>query len=207
LSALGIEYEQRGDITLTRNYFSQALEISRQTGNRVAEATFLGNLGWLERCVYNFNKSVNLTKQSLVIMQEVGERLGELGIYGNLGWLYFYLGEYEVAIGLFEQAKEIANQIDYLDYEVGLLAVLIERYSQLGDFDKASVYLNQLMTNWYEMESFRDKSYFYLHLSVYMNLIGDHQNAAGYCRKISEYMDYELKQNLCINKPSLLGKI
>jgi predicted ATPase/class 3 adenylate cyclase len=205
LNALGIEYEQQGDIRYARMYFSQALQISRKTGNRVGEATFLGNLGWIERCVYDFEKAIDLTCQSLAIWREVGGRIGEQGRRANLGWLYFYTGEYEKAIENFMQAMEIAHQINYLNGVMGCRAILMERYSQLGDFEEANFYCECLMKDWHKIESLRDKSYLYLHICVYKNLVGDHQEAANYCREISEIMGDEDEKILELYRLITLG--
>lgn len=92
-------------------YYEEAVEIARDSGDRAAEVTYIGNLGRLYRNLGYIDKALESSKQALAFAQEQGNRQAE-GVWSDrLGLAYAILGRLEEAAALYDRAISIAREV------------------------------------------------------------------------------------------------
>ncbi len=69
-------------------YYEQALQISREIGDRRGEGNRLGNLGLAYSGLGEVARAIEYYEQALQIARETGDRRGEAFASWNLGLLY-----------------------------------------------------------------------------------------------------------------------
>ena len=85
---LGLSYRNLGDVRKAIERHEQALEIARETGNLLGEASQLGNLGLCYSDLGDVRKAIEHHEQALEIARETGNALGEASELDNLGLCY-----------------------------------------------------------------------------------------------------------------------
>ena len=93
---LGIISRLRGDDDTAMEYYSSALEISRQINDRQTEAAALSNLGAL-LLANDDTSALHFLKQSLELARELDFKKLLLNIYDNLQQYYSKIGNFEQA--------------------------------------------------------------------------------------------------------------
>ncbi len=91
--------------------YYQALDISREIGDRNGEASSYNNLGLAYYSLGEYQQAIQYYQQSLAITREIGDRNGEASSYNNLGNAYSSLGEYQQAIQYHQQSLAIKTEI------------------------------------------------------------------------------------------------
>jgi tetratricopeptide (TPR) repeat protein len=126
--------------------FQQALDISRELGDRTVEARRLGNLGIAFRCTAAA-ASVDEQRQALArlavqhdtdavtICREIGDRRNECRRLGNLGTAYDILGQVAEAVHHHTAALSIARELGDRRYEGRILSNLGNVYYNHPDFE------------------------------------------------------------------------
>ena len=100
-----------GQYEHTIKYLQQALQISREIGDRQGEGSHLGNLGIAYSNVGEVQKAIEHYQQALQISREIGDRQGEGNSLGNLGIAYSNLGKVEEALAVWLPSFEISRAI------------------------------------------------------------------------------------------------
>ena len=126
--------------------FEQALQISREIGDRMGEGANLGNLGNAYADLGEPRKAIEHYQQALTIAREIGDRRFEGANLGNLGTAYAALGEPRKAIEHFEQAFKISREIGDRRGEGAALGNLGTAYANLGEPLKAVEHYQQALT-------------------------------------------------------------
>jgi tetratricopeptide (TPR) repeat protein len=72
LSKLGAAYQKEGDFSKAIEYFEQAINLSREMGDRKAEAIIISNLGSVYENQGDLVHAVELYEHALLISKEVG---------------------------------------------------------------------------------------------------------------------------------------
>jgi tetratricopeptide (TPR) repeat protein len=145
LGNLGIAHRRLGETHKAIEYYQQALEISREIGDRVGEGNRLGNLGIAYRRLGEAHKAIEFYKQALEIIREVGDRRLEGYHLGNLGVAFYDLAEIHKAVEYFQQALKISREVDDRRWEGIHLGNLGDAYRQLGEYESAKEHLSQAL--------------------------------------------------------------
>jgi tetratricopeptide (TPR) repeat protein len=145
LAELGSIHSFLGDTGKSIYYFDQALEISRQIGDRQGEASNLAALGQAYVNPGEIRKAIEYFDQALEISRQIGDRQKEVASLASLGQAYAKLGESSKAIKYIEQALMISRQIGDRQKEVASLASLGQAYAKLGESSKAIKYIEQAL--------------------------------------------------------------
>jgi tetratricopeptide (TPR) repeat protein len=132
LAELGSIHSFLGDTGKSIYYFDQALEISRQIGDRQGEASNLAALGQAYVNPGEIRKAIEYFDQALEISRQIGDRQKEGASLASLGQAYAKLGESSKAIKYIEQALMISRQIGDRQKEGASLAALGRTYANLG---------------------------------------------------------------------------
>ncbi|HEU4323180.1 MAG TPA: tetratricopeptide repeat protein [Roseiflexaceae bacterium] len=114
-----------------------ALAAALRTGNRIAQASFLGNLGNAYFTVGDLRQALDCFEQVLALARELGNRQSESRTLGNLGLVYDTLNDTHRAVELYQQRLSIARAIDDQRGEGNTLGNLGMAYAKQGDIQRA----------------------------------------------------------------------
>ena len=145
LGDLGSHRHRLGEVPKAIEHYQQALEISRDIGDRRGEGNHLGNLGNAYAGLGEMPKAIEHHLQALEISREIGDRRGEGNHLGNLGSAYARLGEVLKAIEHHQQALEISREIGDRRGEAADLGNLGLAYARLGEMPKAMEHYQQAL--------------------------------------------------------------
>ena len=137
LSNLGLAYAALRDAHKAIDLYEQALAITRQIRDRLAEGNVLGNLGLAYASLGDARKASGLYERQLAIARELGDRRGEGNALLNLGVACANLGELHKAIELYGQSLAIFQGTGDWRCEGNALGNLGNLYAALGDHPKA----------------------------------------------------------------------
>jgi tetratricopeptide (TPR) repeat protein len=153
LNQIGNSYRNLGNIKKAIEYYQQALQFTRETGDRNGEGAALGNMGNAYDSLGQYERAIDFHQQHLTIAQEIGDspeerlrqRNGEGNALGNLGIAYSSLGQYERAIDFHQQYLTIAREIGdspeerlrQRNGEGAALGNLGVAYDSLGQYERA----------------------------------------------------------------------
>ena len=142
---LGNIYSTLGRTEKAINYYQQALDIARETGNRNREGAWLGGLGNIYRTLGQTEKAIEHYQQALAIARETGNRGNEGAWLGSLGNIYRTLGQTEKAIEHYQQALAIARETGNRGNEGAWLGNLGNIYRTLGQTGRAIEHYQQAL--------------------------------------------------------------
>ncbi|WP_416669401.1 tetratricopeptide repeat protein [Egbenema bharatensis] len=146
LNQIGNAYYSLGNVKQSIEYYQQALNFTRQTGDRQGEGNALGNLGNAYRSLGNYRQAIDFHQQHLTITREIGDRGGEGNALGGLGNAYDSLGNYPQAIDYYQQWLTIAREIGDRQGEGKALGGLGNAYDSLGNYPQAIDFHQQNLT-------------------------------------------------------------
>lgn len=112
LNATGTVYFMKGDFSEAFNYYSAALMIDREAGNKKGEATDLGNIGIAYMNQSNHAKALEYYFKALRIDEELKNRQGVARHLGNIGGIYQYQANYNEALKYYLQALKMNEELD-----------------------------------------------------------------------------------------------
>jgi tetratricopeptide (TPR) repeat protein len=130
----------------------QILRTSRETGDRLSEATTLGNLGNAYASVGEMRRAIEHYEQALAIARESGDRHGEGTVLGNLGNALATMGDSRGASEHYERALAIVRETGDRGDEGGLLFNLSLVLHASGDHARAIQYAKAGLAMLEEME-------------------------------------------------------
>ncbi|MDH6083752.1 tetratricopeptide repeat protein [Umezakia ovalisporum] len=146
LNHLSRTYVQEKNYTEAINYSQRALMLSRQSGERIAEANALVNLGYsevmqaqkleqLETEIYE--TAINYLEQGLKLSEQLGDIQSQALCLSSLGVAYLVIGESQAAIPYLENGFKTAQVAGDLYLQGRNLAYLSAAYYNLQNSDKA----------------------------------------------------------------------
>jgi tetratricopeptide (TPR) repeat protein len=145
LSNFGACRHDMGDHQQAIDLHTQALAISRDTGDRRGEVTDLSNLGFCHYSLGDYGHAIDLLTQALAISRDTGDRRGEGTALGSLGLCYQDLGDYGHAIDLHTQALAIDRDTGDRQGEAAAVGNLGSCHHRLGDYRQAIDLLTQAL--------------------------------------------------------------
>jgi tetratricopeptide (TPR) repeat protein len=146
LNQLGNSHGNLGEVTKAIEFYQQALNFSREIGDRIGEGGTLGNLGSAYYAQGQYEQAIAHHQQYLTIAREIGNRQGEGIALGCLGNVYYAQGQYEQAIAHHQQYLTIAGEIGDRQGKGIALGNLGSAYSSLGQYEQAIAHHQQRLT-------------------------------------------------------------
>lgn len=146
LRNLGVVYRNLGDSARFLSLTEQALIKYRESGNIIAEAAAINNLGVYHHDEeFDSGKATDYFEQSCVIARQIGDRVMEGTAIFNLGNVAGDIHKFDLAIEQCEQAIGIAREVrDGLGLGSSM-ARLGRCYTSLSEFDKAKVIFEEIV--------------------------------------------------------------
>jgi DNA-binding SARP family transcriptional activator/tetratricopeptide (TPR) repeat protein len=90
-----------------------ALDVARRTGNPLAQATTLNNLGIMQYQSGDYPAATTNLEQSLALHRDLGHELGEAGVLSQLGTVQCLTGDYPAAATSLHQALTLYRDLGH----------------------------------------------------------------------------------------------
>ena len=145
LSELGSIYFLLSEPRKAIEFYEQALNISREIGDRQSEGNNLRNMGNSYFNLGEPRKAIEFYDQALNISREIGDRRSEGAALGNLGSAYYDLGEPNKGIKFQKVALEISREIGHRRGEGAALCNLGMVSLRLGKPQDAAKFFEQAL--------------------------------------------------------------
>ena len=113
LNNIGGVYNALGQKQVALQYYSDALPIFREVGDRAGEATTLNNIGGVYDALGQKQVALQYYSDALPISHEVGDQFGVGVTLHNIGTIYFEAGDLQQAQTHFEQAIKLAHDVQH----------------------------------------------------------------------------------------------
>jgi CHAT domain-containing protein/Tfp pilus assembly protein PilF len=161
-------------------YFTDALAITQEIGDRRGEGDTLNNIGLVYLNLGQYEQALVYNIDALAISQDIGDRAGEGVTLNNIGGVYLNLGQYEQALGYYTDALAIRQEVDDRAGVGQTLNNIGGVYLNLGQYEQAlDSYTNALVVR----QAVGDRRGEGVTLNniggVYLNL-GQYEQALGY---------------------------
>ncbi len=131
----------QGDFNKAFDYFTEALNLSEEIGDKYNMVTMLNNIGSVSERFGDITRALENYHKSLMICEEIGYRQGMPSLLNNIGLINMKQGNYPEALeyltkslSLHEEFEEYENVARNLE-NIGLI------YGRLGNSEKAMEYL------------------------------------------------------------------
>ena len=138
--------DQGGRHLAALTVLTTGLEAARRTGDRVAEASAMRDLGAACLRLGRHEEAMQHYRAVLTLTREVGDRAGEAGTLNNLGNVHERLGEYEKALDCYNRALPIAREQHIEGGVATLLVNLGATYAQMTEYEKGRDHCEQALT-------------------------------------------------------------
>jgi tetratricopeptide (TPR) repeat protein len=145
-------YDRLGEPQRALQYYTEALPIGREVGDRQGEAAALNNLGAVYDRLGEPQRALQYYTEALPIGREVGDRQGEAATLNNLGLVYHRgLGEPQRALQYFAEALPIQREVGdrrgeavtryniaMIHRDEGRLGEAVEEFEMVVEVDRAT---------------------------------------------------------------------
>ncbi len=145
LNALGVAYDDLGELDRAAERYGEAAEIRSRIGDRRGYAATLTNLGSVEFLRGHYAAGRSRMEEARGILEAIGDREGVAGLENDFGILEEERGRYQAALDHYRQALQMRQ-------DLGDHRALAESYNNvgfafylLGQYDNAGVYWHQAL--------------------------------------------------------------
>jgi tetratricopeptide (TPR) repeat protein len=122
---------------LQEGHTPQALALARAAGNRRAQATALGNIGWFYALVGDPHQALTHCEQALALKQDISARHLESAVLDSIGYAHYQLGHYEKAISYIERSLALSRELADRHSQATELAHLGDAHHAAGNASAA----------------------------------------------------------------------
>jgi tetratricopeptide (TPR) repeat protein/transcriptional regulator with XRE-family HTH domain len=169
-----------GHISEALTIFGHALDAARRTGDRVAEAAALNDIGDVDDQQGRLQQSVDRYRQALALSRAAGDRAGEARALINIGLAETELGPYEQAARHQQEAVAICRDLGDRFGEARALGSLGLAWQRQGRYQRAAGYYQQSLDMFRAIGDREGEGYALGRLGVVDLRLGRYQHAAGY---------------------------
>jgi tetratricopeptide (TPR) repeat protein len=150
---IGGLYDNHSDYAKTLEYYTKALKLWRESGNKGHIAFCLRNTG----SVLYFNGQYSLALDYFIeaskLWEETGNKRGISTSHTFIGMVYYSMGLYQKALDHYEIALRVGKEINYREAISSTLNDMANVYSRQGYYDKSLEYNLQALQIMRETES------------------------------------------------------
>jgi tetratricopeptide (TPR) repeat protein len=157
-----------------------ALDATRRTGDRVAEATTLNQIGIIDSELGRFQQAADRHRQALALFRTAGDRAGEARALVNVGLDETRLGRYEQATRHQQEALAICRDLGDRFGEARALTNLGSARQLQGRYQEAAGYYQQSLDLSREIGDREGEAFGLARLGVVDLRLGHNRQAAGY---------------------------
>ncbi|MBI4645663.1 MAG: tetratricopeptide repeat protein [Bacteroidia bacterium] len=148
LRYIGIVHYKQGSYDKAIKYYSKALKIFEEFGDKKEMANCYGNMGVVHMYRGSYDKAIEYYAKALKIYEEFDDKKEMANCYGNIGIVHMYQGSYDKAIEYYlKQLKLVEELIDKKGMSNCYGNIRFVHFAQ-SSFDKAiEYYLKALKIN------------------------------------------------------------
>ena len=143
---LATMYDRQSNYVEARRLSEEALTISKEIGDKDAEASSYESLGIVFQSLGEHVKAKEYLEKALAIKKEIGDREGERRYYGNLGNVFASLGQYGKAKEFLEKDLTLRREVGDIKGEASCYVNLGSVLQYLGEYVRAKEYYNKAIT-------------------------------------------------------------
>jgi tetratricopeptide (TPR) repeat protein len=124
-----------------------ALQIDRNIGDKIGEASCYANLGIAYKRLGDVEKAIECQNEALQLQIEIGDCEGEAICYTNLGSTYYKIRDFDKAFEYYRKAFEMTKSIDgriHSSFNLGLLLYKIGNFQLSYDVFKYSIEISEV---------------------------------------------------------------
>ncbi|MFQ5344187.1 MAG: tetratricopeptide repeat protein, partial [Anaerolineae bacterium] len=130
-----------------QTYYTQALYIQREIGDRQYEAVSVGNLGLLYHYLGDYETAREHSQQALQMTQEIGARRAEGAMWMKLGHAQAGLGQLDEAATAYRGAVALQRELGRLNQAMEPLAGLARVALAQGDIQQAQAHVQEILSH------------------------------------------------------------
>ena len=168
--------------------YQQVLKISKEIGDRAAEATAYRGIVRAYGCTGQHIQQIFYQRKLLEIVKESGDKQEERGIYVSIARAYSALGKQDKYIEFENEALRICRKIGDKRGEGTVLRDLGSVHKVLGQYHKALSYLEKALEIQKDIGKYREEAISYQELGNVYHEIGDFKKALYFHFKSLEMM-------------------
>jgi tetratricopeptide (TPR) repeat protein len=169
-----------------REYFTRALEISKELRLNQLESGSLRGLGVIAYNLSDFELSLKYNQESLEISDKSGDRIGSSKTLNNLGFIYRRFGDIEMAKECLRKAISVFRDIGDLRREAVVLGNLGAAYANQGKLQEAKIYFHESFEASKKVGDQESLSIMLANLGNLSAQTGDFNSALDYLEKAKE---------------------
>ncbi|MCS5609635.1 MAG: tetratricopeptide repeat protein, partial [Candidatus Poribacteria bacterium] len=143
---LGIYYLRTRNVERGKEYFTKAIELAEQIGDRVLIAQLYNNLGVAAQMTGNTDQSLTYYQKSAEIKEALGNTHDLTTSYTNIGLTYSIRQDIEKAFDFYGKAIEMAKRIGAYRQVSFVQRKMATAYWKQQDFDKAIQHYQEAQT-------------------------------------------------------------
>ncbi|HLG20144.1 MAG TPA: tetratricopeptide repeat protein, partial [Bdellovibrionota bacterium] len=137
LRTYGIAAYSMGEYAEALKHYEQGLSISKELGERGAEAAFYNTVGLVHFNMGQPREALEYYTRAYEIMDEIGDRRGQGNALGNQGLVYWTLGEYSRALEQLNQSHKIFREIGFRKGQAVTMGNIGVIHHKLGQYTEA----------------------------------------------------------------------
>lgn len=169
-------------------YYQKALDLSRTTGNRSAEARVLGSIGSTTYLAGDPIKARPFWEQAVRIYQAIGDRDEAAGYMMNIGIVYDNTGNPKKAIEIYKQVLPLFEQGKKTHERANVLTNIAISLNKLGETRQALTYWQRALPLYQEEKDIHDEANVLGGIGGEYENLGDHRRAQEhYARALKLY--------------------
>jgi tetratricopeptide (TPR) repeat protein len=134
---LGRAHSSLGTMTQALQCYQQALNISKEMGNRNMEAATLNNIGLVYQATGQPQQALHQYQEALPITREIGNRNTEAATLNNIGLVYQATGQPQQALQQYQEALPILLEVGNRNMEATTLNNIGYVYHATGQLQQA----------------------------------------------------------------------
>ena len=140
---LGLVYWNLSDYHKALEYYSKAIHINEEIGNKEGIARNLGNIGLVYIKLSEYPKALEYLSKAILIKGELEDKRGIAINLGNIGAVYIYLSDFPKALEYYSKSLHINEEIGTKGGIAVYLGNIGMVYRGLSDYPKALEYLSK----------------------------------------------------------------
>lgn len=137
VNALGIAHLHIGDLESAETYFSDAIALRQQAGDRRGVAATRANLAHLSMLRGDFDRARSELSLALEDREKLGDQAGMAELYNQQGVVEEELGDYQAALASYREAMRIHERLGHGRALADSYNNVAFAYFMLGEYDNA----------------------------------------------------------------------
>jgi CHAT domain-containing protein/Tfp pilus assembly protein PilF len=148
---IGSAYLWLGKTKKALKYYTKALEIDRETGNRVGAASLMNSIGRIYVDMGRYHDALELHEKALAIMTEMGNLIGEASTISCIARVQWHLGEKEKSMETFRESLARSRLAGHIPGQAVTLQNMMVTAESAGDLPLAIFYGKQSVNSYQQL--------------------------------------------------------